>query len=191
MDKKANGSSSIFEILGKYQKPDETMQALSLLQKLLLNIFNNPSEQKFRGIKTTNATLKAKLFNISGMEELLREIGFVLVDDSYTYLNQNVAPLTFALANIKRKNQELEFSLLPPEEQKRRREIEERQRDLNYKFQKEKEAQDRLKQLADLDKMERAKKEKPKDSVATKRDFGAKPTTYKDIGIDLCKQRKG
>ena len=69
--------------------------------------------------------------------------------------------------------------------------LQERQRDLNYKFQKEKEEQEKLKHLADLDKMERAKKEKAKDSIATRRDFGAKANTYKDIGIDLCKQSKG
>lgn len=190
MENKTFGSS-VLVTLGKAQKPEDTLQALTLLQKLLMNIFNNPSEQKFRGIKTSNATLKAKLFNISGMENLLKDLGFVLIDDTYTYLDDNVAPLTFALANLKKKIEELEYSLLPADEQKRRREIEERQRDLNYRFQKEKEEHEKLKHLTDLDKMERAKKEKAKDSIANKRDFGAKATTYKDIGIDLCKQSKG
>lgn len=46
------------------------------------------------------------------------------IDDTYTYLDDNVAPLTFALANLKKKIEELEYSLLPADEQKRRREIE-------------------------------------------------------------------
>jgi len=39
--------------------------------------------------------------------------------------------------------------------------------------------------------LEKKKDLKPKDSVAKKMDFGARATTYKDIGIDLCKQKGG
>ena len=53
--------------------------------------------------------------------------------------------------------------------------------ELKYKIQKEKEQQEKLKHLTELDKMERAKKEKPKDSIATKGIFGAKPTSFKAI----------
>jgi len=42
-----------------------------------------------------------------------------------------------------------------------------------------------------LDRKEKAKELKPKDSVAVDRGFGANSKTYKDIGIDLCKTKGG
>ena len=67
----------------------------------------------------------------------------------------------------------------------------ERQRELDAKFRKEKEEADKLKRLSQLDRKEKAQEEKPCDSKGNNLAFGAKTKCFKDIGIDLNKQRRG
>lgn len=43
------------------------------------SILNNPTEPKYKTIKSDNATLKAKLFCITEMQEILIELGFYQV----------------------------------------------------------------------------------------------------------------
>lgn len=41
------------------------------------SIITNPFEQKYRGIKTTNNTIKNKIMNLKRIQELLLALGFV------------------------------------------------------------------------------------------------------------------
>mmetsp|Transcript_46264 Transcript_46264/g.100581 ORF Transcript_46264/g.100581 Transcript_46264/m.100581 type:complete len:203 (+) Transcript_46264:62-670(+) len=50
------------------------------LLKLLGNILANPSVDKYRHLKTTNATLQAKVFAVPGALEFLLAAGFVQAD---------------------------------------------------------------------------------------------------------------
>eukprot|EP00930_Biecheleria_cincta_P070170 TRINITY_DN57816_c0_g1_i1.p1 TRINITY_DN57816_c0_g1~~TRINITY_DN57816_c0_g1_i1.p1 ORF type:complete len:228 (-),score=52.70 TRINITY_DN57816_c0_g1_i1:423-1049(-) len=50
------------------------------LLKLLGNIVDNPSETKFRRLKTSNTVLRAKVFDVPGAQEFLLAAGFVEVD---------------------------------------------------------------------------------------------------------------
>merc|ERR1719296_139651 len=47
------------------------------LLKLLGHIVETPTEPKFRRLKLTNATLKAKVFDVPGAQDFLRTAGFV------------------------------------------------------------------------------------------------------------------
>jgi hypothetical protein len=41
------------------------------------SIITNPFEQKYRGIKTTNNTIRNKIINLKRVDELLAALGFV------------------------------------------------------------------------------------------------------------------
>lgn len=49
---------------------------VQLLLKLLTNVINEPENQKFRTIRLENKTVKERLLNLTGMKDLLVEIGF-------------------------------------------------------------------------------------------------------------------
>mmetsp|Transcript_38137 Transcript_38137/g.89173 ORF Transcript_38137/g.89173 Transcript_38137/m.89173 type:complete len:291 (+) Transcript_38137:424-1296(+) len=51
--------------------------ALEMAQKILTNIHKNPTEDKFRGIRTTNETVQRILLSKNGATELFTHVGFV------------------------------------------------------------------------------------------------------------------
>ena len=62
----------------KMKNPEErTSKAMKIIKQLLTNIVNNPSELKFRIIKTTNPNISNSLMNINGIEDLLYTLGFI------------------------------------------------------------------------------------------------------------------
>jgi hypothetical protein len=52
------------------------------------------------------------------------------------------------------------------------------------------EEEQRIKNQMDADKKEQAKREKAHDSHGNSLTFGAHSKTFKDIGVDLCAQKK-
>ncbi|MCB9093318.1 MAG: hypothetical protein H6620_12245 [Halobacteriovoraceae bacterium] len=62
---------------------------------------------------------------------------------------------------------------------------------MEEKFRKEKEEAEKLKNLAKLDRKEKAQEEKPGDSQGKTLVFGAQTKCFKDIGVDLNNQRRG
>merc|ERR550532_2266796 len=46
------------------------------MMKLLDNIISHPGEEKFRRLKTSNAALRAKVFDVPGALEFLQAAGF-------------------------------------------------------------------------------------------------------------------
>ena len=62
--------------LNQENQPEVLEQGLWILYKLFLNIVYNPKDQKYRNIKTTNNTLKSKVFNIEKINQLLEIVGF-------------------------------------------------------------------------------------------------------------------
>ena len=75
--------------------------AVATLQKLLGNIAANPSEEKFRSIKLTNAKISAKICTCSGAVKMLTACGF---KESGRVLTLEGAPdlalLAFALQRL-------------------------------------------------------------------------------------------
>ena len=60
-------------------RPDEMLEGLKILKKLVVNIVNNPNESKYRRVNLSNCTVQKKVLNL-GLEEVLRVfkvIGFV------------------------------------------------------------------------------------------------------------------
>eukprot|EP01016_Furgasonia_blochmanni_P002103 TRINITY_DN1082_c0_g1_i20.p2 TRINITY_DN1082_c0_g1~~TRINITY_DN1082_c0_g1_i20.p2 ORF type:complete len:212 (-),score=52.43 TRINITY_DN1082_c0_g1_i20:367-1002(-) len=186
------------------------LEAFNLLTKLINNMIMNPTEEKYKNIKTTNQVLKAKLFNIPGINAFLEHIGFVLVQilffqkvslnrfpiqngEFYTYRSADMSPIVIALLAIQNKTRHVQEKKLSPEELARRREVEAYEKELHEKFQKEREEEEKIKKLMELDKRERANKLLPTQDIkaAEKKGFGAKTSTWKDIGVDLCAQKKG
>eukprot|EP01016_Furgasonia_blochmanni_P002100 TRINITY_DN1082_c0_g1_i11.p2 TRINITY_DN1082_c0_g1~~TRINITY_DN1082_c0_g1_i11.p2 ORF type:complete len:195 (-),score=58.57 TRINITY_DN1082_c0_g1_i11:558-1142(-) len=169
------------------------LEAFNLLTKLINNMIMNPTEEKYKNIKTTNQVLKAKLFNIPGINAFLEHIGFVLNGEFYTYRSADMSPIVIALLAIQNKTRHVQEKKLSPEELARRREVEAYEKELHEKFQKEREEEEKIKKLMELDKRERANKLLPTQDIkaAEKKGFGAKTSTWKDIGVDLCAQKKG
>ena len=64
--------------------PEVLGQALDFLYKLFNNIAMNPMEQKYRNIKKSNNTLKAKVFRVENITSLLDIIGNNFFLNNYT-----------------------------------------------------------------------------------------------------------
>jgi len=69
----------------------------SLLQKLITNIVNKPTEQKFRTIKTTNPKLMSSVFNVLGIEIILTNLGFALESGDYVFKGNDTKNLSKTL----------------------------------------------------------------------------------------------
>jgi len=165
--------------------------AYQLLQKILGNIVKSPQDDRYKSIKPSNATLKAKLFGIKEMGDLLQSLGFQYIDDAYIYLGDEYVLLDGFTLYLQSSMSTIGEKYLSTEELNRRKEVEKRQKEIDAEYKKKKDEEDKLKELMKLDRKEKAKDEKAKDSIAKQRQFGTKATSYKDIGIDLCAQKKG
>ena len=60
--------------------------ALELLHKLIHNIFQNPSEEKFRILKKSNNAIKQKLMSLLPNEKILELVEAL----GYTYLDEEM-----------------------------------------------------------------------------------------------------
>jgi hypothetical protein len=41
-------------------------------------VISNPTDQKYRNIKTSNNTIKNKVMNLKGVEKLFKQLGYIL-----------------------------------------------------------------------------------------------------------------
>eukprot|EP00933_Yihiella_yeosuensis_P058069 TRINITY_DN5828_c1_g1_i1.p1 TRINITY_DN5828_c1_g1~~TRINITY_DN5828_c1_g1_i1.p1 ORF type:complete len:201 (+),score=53.94 TRINITY_DN5828_c1_g1_i1:94-696(+) len=71
----ANSMLNALRCIGKCEWTKQETCYVTLL-KLLNNIVEHPAEEKFRHLKTTNATLRSKVFDIPGATDFLESIGF-------------------------------------------------------------------------------------------------------------------
>ena len=55
--------------------------ALKILSKLLTNVTENPQEEKYRTVKTTNKAIQSKLLSVDGARDVLIALGFVDLGD--------------------------------------------------------------------------------------------------------------
>lgn len=61
---------------GAVWRLEHSQQTHRKVKKKLFSIISNPFEQKYRGIKTTNNTIKNKIMNLRRIQELLTCLGF-------------------------------------------------------------------------------------------------------------------
>ena len=75
--------------------PKQFEAMLNLLKKIIDNIINNPSNDKFRAIRKSNKVLNQKLFIHSNVSLALQEIGFVYdnSDEVFVYFEEDVSML--------------------------------------------------------------------------------------------------
>lgn len=59
---------------------------VAIFLKLLSNILDNPKEEKFRKFKKTNQRISSELMSLDGMEQLILDTGFELVNDEFVLL---------------------------------------------------------------------------------------------------------
>jgi len=168
---------------------DVAVEALDILFKLLSNIIGNPAEPKYKTIKPSNAVMRAKLFVMKNVDVLLMTIGFEQnAEGNYVFQATNMTPLGTTIGLAMKKQANIRTNQLSPEEKAKRAAA-----DAEYqkKFGHEKAVQDQLKAQIEADKKENLQRAPAHDSVANKRNFGSKATTWKDIGVDLCAKGKG
>jgi hypothetical protein len=172
---------------------EELFQALQLAQKILQNIVKNPKEQKFKSVKKSNATLKAKLFYVSEMEGFFEALGFNRVDDALVFTGENFRLLdtaATALENQIERIRDRHLTKADREAMEKEKLLAERRKQLEADLQKKHEEERKLKEMMECDKKEQIKREKAKDAKAQDREFGASTKTWKDIGVNLNAQPK-
>ena len=86
---------------------EKTFQGLTLLLKLVSNIIKNPTEDKYKKFKTTNAKISGSVLSLQGgVTELLAALGFTLQGEEY--------PFTVDLATLRAGNKALDTWMEPP-----------------------------------------------------------------------------
>ena len=76
---------SKIEDINKQNPQNKVLQGYKILLKLLQNIHNNPSELKFRLIKTENTVIKSNLLNLKKITELILYLGYTESNNFYEY----------------------------------------------------------------------------------------------------------
>ena len=127
-----------------------------MLQKLVLNIVKNPSEQKFRSVKKTNKVIGQKLLSLKGIDSLITALGFVdegesyvMHDDHFKALSHNVRTIDdnlFDIAKIFMRDEEREKEEVLRKEKKKNEE----------NMRKEKAEKDELRKLSQKDRIEKS-----------------------------------
>ncbi len=72
-------------------------------------------EPKFRTIKTTNNTIKAKLMSINGIDKLIRMLGYQFDGEIYSLSDDNIARLLNGAPIIEEHRRLIEAKLTSPE----------------------------------------------------------------------------
>jgi PUB domain len=151
----------------------------------------NPTDPKYKSIKTANKTLQDQLFSVRGMEQLLIALGFEDQGEYFVYTSADLRPIVpFASFLVSAKEKVKERSLTPKQLQEKR-EKERRIAEEKAAFEKAKQEKQRLEQQFKNDMAEKKDNKVTQSSVAVKRNFGSEAKGFKEIGVDLNKQRRG
>ena len=81
----------------EYNSPGVAKVCLTTLAKVLQNIIQNPSEQKFQIIKTTNQAIKNKIAKVTGGLMFLKSAGFVEQGENFVLEKVDVNLLNYGL----------------------------------------------------------------------------------------------
>lgn len=172
-------SPIISDLMKNYGQLD-IANAVGFLIKLLSNIEKNPLDAKYRKIKTTNKTLKAKVFSISGIEEILKAIGFTLEGDFYVFNQQSITPVNQGLIILRAREVQLRAVRTGEltEVQKQRME------ELKRQKRQQEEQMSRIMDGAKNDRQDYKKRETDRvyrDSKSNKLNFGANVMTAQEV----------
>lgn len=71
------------------ENASQYIESVTILLKILDNIIREPTNEKYRSIRSENKIIKEKLLSLNGMRELIERIGFIEV--SYALEKYNFA----------------------------------------------------------------------------------------------------
>lgn len=176
-DAEENIRNTCEKVFEKYSE-ERVKEAFELMIKLLNNIINKPTENKFRQFKKTNETIKAKIIIMKENLDILKAIGYEDIDSEImafqgqdlTNVKAGVRVLGDYMEVFKKILAEKEYAA----EIKRQEEIKRFNEDIQKKHLAEKMRQNKIKEQLENDKKEREKKEKPTESKANALSYGAK-----------------
>lgn len=168
-------------ILTKYSEKF-IKEAFHLLTVLFANIINNPSEDKFKNFKKSNNALKTKVLIMKENLDLIKEIGYVDVDDNilkYTGTVEQLKKAEFILHGyIERLEKKLSEEAQKQEEEKQK-EIRKNMEEINRRMREKRIEEEKIRKQLENDRKEKAQEEKPTDSVGKDLHFGAKMVQFK------------
>lgn len=178
---------------------------IKLFEKLIFihnsSIIMNPFEEKFRKIKTSNKLIISTLLKIENIELLLEGIGYERIGTSeYQFKSTNISRIAIILPILQDKIFQFKLLRMSPEERTKEIEIrvkesannQARKRQMALKECQRKSYVDEIESKAKLDRVEKAQAGADQPYVRGKSlQFGAKQNTFKDIGIDLNKNKGG
>jgi len=152
-------------------------ESFELLLKLLGNILKNPTEEKFRVFKKTNEALKKKVLIIKENLQLLKDIGYVDIDQDILAFNGNhFTNIEKAVKLLEAKVEAINSSMLSQEDietREREERAQQNKEEIIRKMREEREKQKIIKAQIEADHKEMLKREKPTDSNAKPLEFGA------------------
>ncbi len=97
--------------------PKKALDGLEILLKLLQNIVNKPTDDKYRQIKGTIPKIGSTLFSLTGANLLLLHMNFEEIEPSvYIYLDSDVSLLHHAVDLIQRELQPIRQSFMSKED---------------------------------------------------------------------------
>lgn len=181
---KAKKAYSVLKDVFNASELDSFERAINLLRKIVTNIINKPSIDKFRNIRKGNKVLAAKLFIHPKMDELLTIVDFVFDDseETYTYFSEDTGVLTNLTVILDSFDVEIEAernnkNVDHEKVNKRRAEVDKECRDKQRELD---EIQSKIK-TDRIDKNKDLKNNPITDSKAKNRAFGAKVAEVKKI----------
>jgi len=124
-DKKSREATihkSLKDIIGK-NDPEQVIQGLDILHKLISNILKNPTDEKFRILKKSNKTIQAKLLSLNPYDSvisLLTALGYVEMDgDISAFVGNYFSILNHGAMLIEDECMQLKMMFMTDEERKK------------------------------------------------------------------------
>lgn len=162
--KKRNEMYSIVQKISSTNQIDITLQGFKILLKLLQNIHNNPSELKFRLIKTSNNAIKNTLLPVNNIIELIEYIGYKKTNKDFYELasNESMENVDICIGILNQYINQIGEKVYIKEAAKtitmNNEEVRKEKERMMKKMQEEKKAKEDILKLIEQDKLERSSK---------------------------------
>lgn len=155
---------SKIEDINKQNPQNKVLQGYKILLKLLQNIHNNPSELKFRLIKTENTVIKSNLLYLKKIIELLLYLGYTENNNFYEYKENKMDKIDICIGVLNQYIEKIGEKEYEKEAVKtlfnNNAEAQKEKEKIQKKLEDEKKAKEQILALIEQDKIDRALKAK-------------------------------
>ena len=155
---------SKIEDINKQNPQNKVLQGYKILLKLLQNIHNNPSELKFRLIKTENTVIKSNLLNLKKITELILYLGYTESNNFYEYKEDKMDKIDICIGVLNQYIEKIGEKEYEKEAAKtilnNNTEAQQEKEKILKKLEDEKKAKEQILALIEQDKIDRALKAK-------------------------------